>query len=77
MKASDIAKAQKLVTEAQRDQSIIDTLSSGEAMTLSIGKVEIQLTSGIQDELRGRIVKDLQAQIATAAKALEEMGVEL
>lgn len=77
MKATDLAKAQKLIGEAQRDKGILDELSSGQPLTLSVGKAEFQLTSGAETELRKRVMRDLQERIDTAVKTLEELGVEL
>lgn len=77
MKANDVAKAQKLLNEARQDQAIIETLNSGEVMTLTIGKTEIQLTEAVQKELRARVIRDLQSRLDNMAKQLTDMGVEL
>lgn len=77
MKATDLAKAQKLIGEAQRDKAILDDLAGGQPLTLSVGKAEFELTKGAGDELRKRVMRDLQERIETAVKTLEELGVEL
>lgn len=76
MKASDVKKAMRIIEERSRDEALLNTLASGEALSLSVGKVDIQLTPAVQQELRNRIHQDMTQRIAEATKQLEDLGVE-
>jgi hypothetical protein len=80
MKTSDLTRAQKLLDDRSKDQSIMDRMAAGERMRLTIGtgvdESEIVLTPAYLAQIKSDIASALNQRITATGEALQSLGVE-
>lgn len=76
MKARDLGKAQKIVADRNTATEAARALASGDAITVSVGKLSLVLAPDAEMRLRQQLTADCNAIITDATARLGELGIE-
>jgi hypothetical protein len=76
MKRDQFSTASKLLAQLSEQELWLGAAMTG-AMEINFGGYSFTVVKSIQDELRAKVIEQLEGDIAKTQAALAELGVEL